>query len=243
MKNAYSVLAKVYEYLICDCDYEKWSQYVLSKLFQYDAGNSGIDCACGSGFFTRKLAKAGYDMVGVDISKEMLDEASNNALKEGLKITFLQMDICKLKSFKKVDFITIINDGINYIPTENLLKTFKAIKQNLKSGGLLMFDFSSEYKLKNILGNNMFGEDEEDFSYMWFNSLSENYVDMDLVFFLKDGEKYIKKEETHRQYIHDNRLIATLLEEAGFEILENNQHLGENINEFSQRIEFIARRK
>ncbi len=242
MKNAYSVLANVYEYLICDCDYDKWSQYVLEKLAQYNDGVSGVDLACGSGFFTRNLAKAGYIVVGVDISQEMLLNAQQVATSQGLNINFLKMDISKLKLFEKVDFATVINDGINYIPQEKLLKTFKTINSNLKKGGIFFFDFSSEYKIKNVLANNMFGEDHENLSYMWFNKLSEKYIDMDLVFFIKNGETYVKKEESHRQYIHDNRLIAQYLVEAGFEILENNEHLGNKLTNQSQRIEYICKK-
>ena len=74
--KAYSALAPYYEQLITSCDYEQWSQYLFNKLNLYAKGKVGCDCACGSGYFTRKLKKAGYDVYGVDACEQMLVEAN-----------------------------------------------------------------------------------------------------------------------------------------------------------------------
>lgn len=242
MNNAYSVLSKVYEYLICDCDYENWSQYVLSVLKKYAKGSVGVDCASGSGYFTRAMKRAGYDVLGVDFSAEMLSEAMRKTASEGLDITYLQMDMSKLKLMKKVDFITVINDGINYVSPENIQRTFNAFARNLKKDGIVFFDFSSEYKIKNIIGNNLFGEDDENVSYLWFNKQGDGFVDMDLVLFLKDGEKYVKREESHRQFAHKTDFICNCLKQSGLEIVNLCEHLGGRLTEQSERVEIIARK-
>ncbi len=244
MEQAYSALSKVYEYLICDCDYEKWSQYLLNCLKNcgVKSGSKGIDCACGSGFFTRALKRGGYDVTGVDFSREMLDEALRNSAKEGLKIQYLLMDMASLKTFEKVDFITVINDGINYVSPEKLPKMFKSFHSALKSGGTLLFDFSSEYKIKNILGNNLFGEDDENCSYLWFNKQGDGYVDMDIVLFLKNGETYVKREEEHRQFAHKTEFIVDLLQKCGFVVASVTEYLGAPVCATSERIEIIAKK-
>ena len=59
MKNAaYSSLAAWFEYLNDDCDYEKWSQYLLEKLKSFPL-SVGVDIGCGGGWFTRRFAKEG----------------------------------------------------------------------------------------------------------------------------------------------------------------------------------------
>ncbi|MGN0819762.1 MAG: class I SAM-dependent methyltransferase [Christensenellaceae bacterium] len=239
----YSALSSVYEYLICDCDYRKWSQYLLSKLSEYVRPNaSGLDLACGSGYFTRWQKKNGFSVTGVDISEEMLTVAKQKAVKEGLNVNFLKQDISNLKTFEKVDYVTVVNDGINYIPQKKLLKTFKNIYKSLNVNGYLFFDVSSEYKLKNVLGNNLFGEDRDDCAYLWFNKLGEGFVDFDITLFIRNGESYLRFEENHRQYIHTEREILQSLKESGFHVVECTGHLGSQKTQTTERLQFIARK-
>lgn len=240
----YSALSSVYEYLICDCDYEKWSQYLLGKLKTYVGINScGLDLACGSGYFTREQRKSGFKVTGVDISTQMLAVAKEKALSEGLDIRFLNLDITNLKAIEKVDYITVINDGINYIPQDKLLSSFKKFNKALLGGGYLLFDISTVYKLKNVLGNNLFGEDRDECTYLWFNKQGDKFVDFDLTLFIKNGEKYDRYDEAHRQYFHEMDEIKKALCDSGFEIVECTAHLGDKIADSTERLQFIARKK
>lgn len=239
----YSALSSVYEYLICDCDYQKWSQYLLSKLFEYVGANAcGLDLACGSGYFTRRQRESGFSVTGVDISSEMLTVAKEKAVIEGLNINFLNLDITKLKYFEKVDYITVVNDGINYIPHAKLSKTFKNIYKTLNKGGYLFFDISSEYKLRNVLANNLFGEDRDDCTYLWFNKLGRDHIDFDITLFIKNGENYLRFDENHRQYIHSEQDVISALKDSGFEIVECTGHLGAQKDKTTERLQFIARK-
>ena len=75
-QGAYASLAEWFEYLNADCDYEKWSQYLYERLCGLGiAGGRGLDIGCGSGAFTRRLARKGFSMTGYDISAEMLAKA------------------------------------------------------------------------------------------------------------------------------------------------------------------------
>ncbi len=241
MDKPYGALAEFYEYFIADCDYEKWSQYLLLEVKKHYSGGSCLDIACGSGYFTRALKRAGFDVTGVDISPEMLEEAGEKTLEEGLRIDYVLQDVVNLKSINKVNFVTCINDGFNYIPPQKLGKAFKNVAACLKKGGLFFFDISSAYKLENILGNNMFGEDGEEASYMWFNEFSGGKVTMDLVVFKRENNGlYSKREETHVQYAHTQEFIGQKLNENGFKVLKICAHLGQPLKNDSDRIEFIA---
>lgn len=242
--KAYSVLSKVYEYLILDDDYKLWADFLVdtAKKLNLGYGSLNVDCACGSGYFTRALKRAGYNVTGVDFSQEMLVEAKNLTAKEGLNIDYLQMDMSNLKSFKKVDFITVINDGINYVEPKKILKTFKSFYSNLNRGGYVLFDISSEYKIKNIIGNNLFGEDTEKCSYLWFNRLGDGFVDMDIVLFTPCGDKYVRTEESHRQYAHSLKFICDSLISAGFSDIQTFGLFGRELTFDSDRICFIAKK-
>ena len=71
--EAYSGFAEVYDLFMDNVPYEKWSRYLIEVLKQYQITDGLIlDLGCGTGKMTRLLAQAGYDMIGVDISEEML---------------------------------------------------------------------------------------------------------------------------------------------------------------------------
>ncbi len=239
MVNSYSALGRWFEYLNDDCGYEQWSQYLINALKNRGAGACGVDIGCGNGYFTRALVKAGYRVTGVDISPQMLDTAQRIALKEGVRAEFLLGDITKLKLNAKIDFAVAVNDCINYVPQNKLKSAFSHVRSCLKKGGLFIFDVSSAYKLRNVIGNELFAEERDGISYIWFNKLSENYVTMDLTVFERtDGGLYSRSEERHVQYIHEEDCVRTALEEAGFSV-ETQGHLGK---EKKERINFICKR-
>lgn len=239
-KNAaYTALGGVFEYLNSDCDYDKWSQYLIKTLRVCGAGAKGVDIGCGNGYFTRALERAGFEVSGMDISPVMLGTAVEIARKEGVRAEFLLGDITKLKLNAKVDFITAVNDCINYVPKNRLMSAFKCVFANLKRGGLFVFDISSSEKLKNVLGNNVFADDGEEASYMWFNALEADRVEMDITVFKKlENGTYSRLDEHQTQFIYEENEIMTALKEAGFEARAEG-HLG---GEKTERINFICRK-
>ena len=240
MNQAYTALSKIYERLVADSLYEKWAGHVVDVLNANAQGKTGFDLACGSGYFTRAVKRAGYDVTGVDISAEMLTQAQTLVAKESLKIPFLKQDMTALKSFDKVDFLTIINDGVNYVAPDKLKKAFSTFYGRLKPQGVLFFDFSTEYKLREIIGDNMFAEDYDDMTYLWFNRLIGGHIEMDITVFTKKGDLYEKRDESHTQYIHTLDFMVSALNGAGFSKVTASGFLGEEITPHTERIEILA---
>lgn len=239
MANSYTALGRWFEYLNDDCGYEQWSQYLIDTLKKENAGAIGVDIGCGNGYFTRALNRAGYAVSGVDVSPEMLDRAQELSLKEGVRAEFLLGDITKLKLNRKVDFAVAVNDCINYVSADKLKIAFARVHACLKKGGVFIFDISTPYKLREVIGNNMFAEDREDITYIWFNLLGEDRVTMDLTFFEKCGQNAYKRyDERHVQYIHEEEQIISALREAGF-AARTEGHLNKDRRE---RINFICTR-
>lgn len=237
--QSYSFLGSWFEYLNKDCDYSSWSQYLIKKLKQCGARFKGVDIGCGNGYFTRALYRAGYDVAGIDISPAMLNVAARKAAEEGTPCEFLLGDITKLKLTGKVDFAVAVNDCLNYVPPSKLKSTFVRVYSCLNRGGVFHFDISSEYKIRYILADNMFGEDGDDISYMWFNTPEEDGVTMDLTFFVcgADG-RYDRYCETHRQYAHSEESVISALKAASFSDISTEGDLGSD--DKSQRINFTA---
>lgn len=106
------------------------------ELFNIKKGMKVLDVGCGTGNFSIKLAKMGCEVVGVDVSTEMLKIAREKARSENLKIEFLEMDACDL------DFEDETFDGVFSMATlEFIYDHQKAIDEMfrvLKKGGRLL---------------------------------------------------------------------------------------------------------
>ena len=243
MNKAYGVLSGHYEELAASDGYREWAEYVLKEVGENAKGKTGCDAACGSGYFTRALKRAGYSVEGADKSEDMLKVAQSKSVSEGLSINYYLCDLKNFRSFSKLDFITVINDGVNYLSAQDIPKAFAAFHRALKKGGFLFFDISSEYKLEKVIGNNLFAEDLDDLTYLWFNSFSGDKVKMELSFFEREGEIYRRRDETHVQYVHTRGFIEDQLENAGFSVVKECGHLGSELTEKSERIVFSAIKK
>ena len=78
--NAYTGFAKVYETFMDNIPYEEWTTYIKDMLTEYGVAQGSLLCelGCGTGSMTRRLAEAGYDMIGIDLSEEMSDMSIRN---------------------------------------------------------------------------------------------------------------------------------------------------------------------
>ncbi len=240
-RELFGAIADFYQYSMdSSCDYEGWANYVISVIKKYSRGNAGLDVGCGSGQMTRALKRAGFDVCGVDISEEMLTAAKNESAKRHLAVQYILGDISKLKVNKKVDFITAVNDAFNYLDGKTLKKGFSRMYGCLKKGGVLAFDISSEYKLKNVIANNTFFEDERDYSYIWTNTLLDDRVQTEMSVFVRRGELFEKREAEKTEYIHSEQTIINALTESGFTVAEVTGERGSEKQPNSERLCFVA---
>ncbi len=207
--NGYGCLAAYYDRLMTDFDYDGYLKLLDAEL----SGSEGVDLCCGSGRITIALAKKGFRMTGVDVSPEMLGEAVVNARANGVRPLFVQADATTFRPGREVDFATCVCDGVNYVKTKDLAVFFANAACFLKKGGKFVFDVSTEYKIKNIISDNVFFEDYDDLTYLWTNSRFRGGVNMELTFFVRDDDgKYVKQTEEHTQYAHTVKDVESALE-------------------------------
>lgn len=220
--NGFGAIALFYDGLF-SADGGKWAEEVVKTVKKYAANSVGADVGSGTGYFTRALSAAGFSVTGVEISPQMLNAAVSIGGAE-----YVEGDIRNLKGFKNLGFVTAINDVINYIKPKELLKAFRSVYNCLASGGAFIFDYSSEQRLKEVIGNNMFGEDTDGLSYMWFNTPQKNGVRMDLTFFVKtESGLYEREEDCFFEYYHTDASVAAALSDAGFKTVKTR--LGERV--------------
>ena len=199
----YQAFAELYDELMDDVDYESWADYYTRLLSIYGVRNGKIcECACGTGGLTIPLYRRGFQMTGVDISREMLWEAAQKSRKLGIAMPFVQQDMRALNLHRPMDAVLATCDGVNYLLTEeDLLSFFRAAHRAVKPGGALIFDVSTPYKLQHVLCSGLMAEDRENITYMWQNSWNERQrtVSLDLVFFVREKENQYRRIEEHQK--------------------------------------------
>ena len=217
----YQGFAELYDGLMNDVDYESWADHYSRLLSIYGVrGGKVCECACGTGSLTLPLQRRGFQMTGVDLSREMLWQAAQKARKSGIAIPFVQQDMRALNLHKPVDAVLATCDGVNYLLTEEyLLSFFRAAKRSILPGGALVFDVSTPYKLKNVLCAGLMCEDREDVTYLWQNTWNERTktVSLDLCFFIREADgRYRRMEEHQKQRAWDMNTLKETLWKAGF---------------------------
>ncbi len=215
----YGDFAKIYDRLQ-DIDYNSFVEYYKKVFDKFNLKPELVlDLACGTGNVTIPLAKCGYDMIGVDLSGEMLDIASEKARDENLDILFLNQDMTEFELYGTVDAIVCSLDGVNYLTCDGEVeRLFALVKNYLNPNGIFIFDINSEYKLKHILGDNTFVYDEEDVYCVWDNSYDDEdkICGFSLDFFIeKESGTYVRRSEYQEERAYSVDELKNAAEEAG----------------------------
>lgn len=248
--DAYTSFASVYDTFMDNIPYEEWAEYLIGLLKEYGVHDGLIaDLGCGTGSMTELLATAGYDMIGIDNSEEMLDIAMDKRVKSGNDILYLLQDMRAFELYGTVKAVISICDSINYIQDESDLKeVFRLVNNYLDPQGIFVFDFNTVYKYREVMGNQTIAEDREECSFIWDNYYyeEEGINEYELSLFIKeaDSKLYHKYQETHFQKAYELETIQKLLQESGLEYITAYDAFTKNApTDQSERIYVVAREK
>ncbi len=239
---AYNEFAYFYDEFNGEADYEALYAQVKARLDAHGI-TSGIlaDLGCGTGELTLMLAQAGYDMIGIDQSEEMLcvvrDKAEQLGLSGGLLL--LQQDLCALDLYGTIRGAVSTFDTLNHIP--DLDKAIANAAFFMEKGGVFLFDMNTPYKHQAVLGENVFTFEEEDARCVWRNHYDPDArrvtitVDID---YQETGEHF---HEEFFEYTYTLAEITAALEKNGFtlESVCNGESFGP-LTEESERYFFCA---
>lgn len=205
-----------------------------------------VDLGCGTGTFSEMLYEEGFDVIGIDSSEAMLEKAMEKREQSGSEILYLQQDMRELSLYSTVGTVVSVCDCINYILEEDeLLQVFSLVNNYLYPGGVFLFDFNTDYKYREIIGDTVIAENREDCSFIWENyyDVEERINEYDLTMFLKrEGDLFERVTETHLQRGYQPEEIRRLLEQAGFKVLllRDADDEGE-VRETSERVYVVAK--
>lgn len=242
--ETYKSFAQVYDLFMDNVPYEEWAVYLTGLLREYGVGDGLVlELGCGTGKMTRLLKRAGYDMIGVDSSEEMLELARD---KEDEGILYLLQDMREFELYGTVKAVVSVCDSMNYILEEAELRdVFSLVNNYLDPGGIFIFDLNTVYKYRDLLGETTISENRDEGSFIW-----ENYYDgesgvneYDLTLFIREERKlYRKYEETHYQRAYTPETVKRLLAEAGMEFVAAFDAFTQNpVRDDSERIYMIAK--
>lgn len=248
--EAYTGFAEVYDTFMDNIDYKQWTDYLIALLQEYGIRDGLVlDLGCGTGNVTEYLAKAGYDMTGIDMSEDMLNIAMQKREKSGHDILYLCQEMQEFELYGTVRAVISICDCINYVTKrQDIVKTFRLVNNYLDPQGIFIFDMNTSYKYRQLLADNTFAETREDSCFIWenFYDEKERINEYALTLFIEDKETgdYVRFEEEHYQKAYEIEEMVQMIKESGLEFLAvYDAFTKEAPGEDSERVYFIARER
>lgn len=244
---SYNIFASVYDALTENVDYKKIADRI-DALFGDKIKNQGslLDLGCGTGTLSFLLEEKGFDVIGIDKSEDMLSEAFEKKSENGSDVMFLCQDLTELDLFGTAASAVCVLDTVNHIDSaEKICEFFRRVSLFLEMGGLFLLDINTPYKHSEILADNTFVYDMDDVYCVWQNSYdkSAHRTDIDLDFFIKDGENYFREIENFSEYEYSIESIISILEQNGFTVIKQfDGYSDENPVEKTERILLLAQK-
>jgi SAM-dependent methyltransferase len=141
--STYERFAQIYDDFNHMNNYEMWlGQKLLPELEQRGLRKGrALDVGCGTGRAFGPLLKRGWQVHGCDLSPAMLERARESY---GDAVELDVADMRELPVFGQYELVLAMNDAVNYLIGEGELeRSLRAMRPNLASDGLLLFDSNS----------------------------------------------------------------------------------------------------
>ncbi|MDE6840248.1 MAG: class I SAM-dependent methyltransferase [Oscillospiraceae bacterium] len=218
MTDAYTVLARCYDRLTADVDYQSWADYVERHLRRRrEPTRSVVELGCGTGSLTCLLARRGYAMTALDLSPDMLALAEQKC--RGLDVLLLCQDMSRLVLPAPADAVISCLDSVNYVTRPAALRrTFRRVWGALAPAGLFLFDVKTPAALEGADGQTYLDEDDDLFC-VWRGEYSPRRricgYGLDLFLREEDGS-WTRGGEYHEEYAYSLEELEGFLREAGF---------------------------
>ncbi|HEX2739930.1 MAG TPA: methyltransferase domain-containing protein, partial [Rubrobacter sp.] len=197
-----------------------------------------VDLGCGSGQWARELVDAGYRVLGIDISEDMIELSRRRVPEAEFRVgSLFDADIPPCGA------VTAISEVLNYLFDEEaggLRPLFGRVFEALAPGGVFVFDVLGPGQVPPGTTAKGFrvGEDWAVLSEREEDS-GRGTMTRRIVSFRKVGEHYRRDDEVHRVRLYDPSELSAELGEAGFRVntvrAYGDYPLGENHVAFEAR--------
>lgn len=241
--SSYNYFANVYDELTNNVEYEERAEYICGLLNENEIfGGKLLDLACGTGSMSVLMQKKGFEVTGIDLSNEMLAIASS---KSNNSISLIKCDMTDFALPYTVSACICCLDSINHLVDINqVADTFKCIYNAMNVDGIFIFDVNTEYKHNNILADNSFVFDTENYFLSWDNELFDNSIVKIIIdIFVFNGISYDRYSEDFFEKAYSIDELKSALEPY-FDVLNIYDELScDEPKNTSERLYFVCKRK
>jgi SAM-dependent methyltransferase len=200
-------------------DFAKMSApWLLDLLRSYGIGDGlVVDLGCGSGIWARELSRAGYDVLGIDISTSMIAIARKRVPHAEFRTGSLLR-----ATLPKCEAVTALGECFNYSFDESnnlaqVARAFDRVYSALKPGGLFVFDIAPPGRGKGPRQRHRQGKDWAIMTEV-DEDTATNRLTRRITTFRKRGRRYIRGEEVHILQLYKKAEILNELRRAGFRV-------------------------
>ena len=246
--SQYARLADYYDRLIEPAVYSRFADRICALLEKQGIREGLVlDLCCGTGSLTRELSLRGYEMIGCDLSPEMLEMAREKCAGLPVPPVWICQDAAELDLYGTVRAAVCCLDSVNYLTDlRQLRRAFVRVSLFLESGGLFLFDVRSRGLFQELSGSASVQE-EADFYCVWeygFDPKSgrgQHQIDL---FLKKNTGDYARVTELHQQRWYSIDILRDALERAGLRPVGVYHGLsGKKTREEQGRLFFAAEKK
>ena len=164
---------------------KEWEQSVIKY---FPSGAKILDIGCGLGREAFALSDLGYDIVGIDISKEVISQVKQLSIDKGYNISFYEYDGEHLNfSTNSFDVVLIWAQTFGLLYGHEFKKRYLSeCKRVLKKGGLCSFSTHDYYFLMEHYPNYL--EGQKFFPYAKAEIYWETFEETDSIQFAKQAD-------------------------------------------------------
>ena len=217
--NAYHALARSYDRLTQDVDYEATLAFYYEILKREGVKpRTAVDLACGTGSIALLMARDGLRVTAVDMSEEMLCVASQKAQELPDPPQFVCQRLENLHLYRGVDLAVCALDSLDYIlDPEVCARAICRIYKALNPGGIFIFDVNTPQKLRAMDGQ-VFLDEDDDVYCVWRGEFDEdtNICSYAMDLFQRQGNIWHRSFEEHQEYAYSALQLKEMLKKAGF---------------------------
>lgn len=219
---AYGIFADYYDRFTENVDYASRCDYLLGLFERYDRRPTLLlDLACGTGGFSFEFEQRGMEVIGVDLSPDMLSVAQSKAFETGSRALFICQNAAELELYSSVDGAVCCLDSLNHITdAAEFAAAITRVAAHLEPGRLFIFDVNSLYKHREILADNAFIYEDEGVLLAWQNELVDDRdVNIYLDFFVEEDDgRYERYSEEFTERGYSDTEIRAALDAAGLRV-------------------------
>ena len=204
-------VARYYNPIMAHVDYDRWFTTVTALAEALPSDFIHLDAACGTGTLMRKLQRAGWRTLGIDLSPAMIQ----NGLKSGFRPTAAAADLCHLPFKESVDYITCLFDSLNFLlDQESVCRALSQMSDALRPDGLLYFDIVTERMITEHFEGEPWTEDHGRFTSTWHTTYCRQTTTAETSIRFNTGAAC-----TIRERIYPREEIEEAVRQAGLELL------------------------